>query len=136
MTLGLLLSNCTDLKYLFHNNSFQYMYKRLRVIRVGLHHKNKHFPLKRIFNFNTCVVGYYTAPANVSRVAKFKCPRVLGDQEISEDNQELRPGCPPDYQIFCERIDPKMFIPTNLSSYFSLTNKNSSMRTSTSTTYI
>ena len=33
------------------------------------------------------------------RVAKFKRPRVLGDQKISEDNQELRPGCPPDYQI-------------------------------------
>ena len=70
------------------------------------------------------------------RVAKFKCPRVLGDQKISEDNQELRPGCPPDYQIFCERIDPKVFIPTNLSSYFSLTNKNSSVRTSTTYIYI
>ena len=56
---------------------------------------------------------------------------VLGNQKISKDNQKLRPGCPPDYQIFCERIDPKMFIPTNLSSYLSLTNKNSSMRTST-----
>ena len=40
----------------------------------------------------------------------------------------------PDYQIFCKRIDPKLFIPTNLSSYPSLTNKNSSMRTDT--TYI
>ena len=48
------------------------------------------------------------------RVVKFKCPRFLGNQKISEDNQELRPGCPPDYQIFCERIDPKIFIPTNL----------------------
>ena len=67
------------------------------------------------------------------RVAKFKHLRVLGDK-ISEDNQELRPGCPHDYQIFCERIDPKVFIPTNLSSYLSLTNKNSSVRTST--TYI
>ena len=46
------------------------------------------------------------------RVVKFKCPRVLGNQKMSEDNQELRPGCPPDYQIFCERIDPKNFIPT------------------------
>ena len=72
--------------------------------------------------------------ANKARVAKFKCPGVLGDQKISEDNQELRPGCPPDYQIFCERIHSKNFIPTNLSSYLSLTNKNSSMRTST--TYI
>ena len=34
------------------------------------------------------------------RVAKFECPRVLGDQRIIEDKQELRPGCPPDYQIF------------------------------------
>ena len=34
------------------------------------------------------------------RVAKFKRPCVLGDQKISEDNQELRPGCPPEYQIF------------------------------------
>ena len=30
------------------------------------------------------------------RVAKFKRPRVLGDQKISEDNQELKTGCPPD----------------------------------------
>ena len=65
------------------------------------------------------------------RVAKFKCPRILGDHKISEDNQELRPGCPPDYQIFCERIDPKFFTPTNLSSYISLTNENNSMGTST-----
>ena len=36
----------------------------------------------------------------IFRVAKFKHPRVLDDQKISEDNQELRPGCPPDYQIF------------------------------------
>ena len=69
----------------------------------------------------------------LDRVAKFKGPCVLGNQNISEDNQELRPGCPPDYQIFCERIDPNNIIPTNLSSYLSLTN-NSSMRTST--TYI
>ena len=73
------------------------------------------------------------------RVAKFKRSLVLGDlilgdQKISEDNQELRPGCPPDYQIFYESIDPKLFIPTNVSSYLSLTNKNSGMRTST--TYI
>ena len=71
---------------------------------------------------------------NCVRVAKFKRPRVHGDQKIREDNQELRPGCPPDYQNFCERIYPKYFIPTNLSSYPSLTNKNSSMRIST--TYI
>ena len=68
------------------------------------------------------------------RVAKFACPHVLGDQKICEDNQKLRPGCPPDYQIFFERIDLKIVIPTNLSSYLSFTNKNSSMRTST--TYI
>ena len=36
----------------------------------------------------------------IFRVAKLKHPRVLGDQKISEDNQILRPGCPPDYQIF------------------------------------
>ena len=67
-------------------------------------------------------------------VAKFKQPRLLGDQKISEDNQELRPGCPPDYQIFCESIDSQIFIPTNLSSYLFLINENSSMITST--TYI
>ena len=39
-------------------------------------------------------------PESSSRVAKFKCPRVLGDQNISEDNQKLGPVCPPDYQIF------------------------------------
>ena len=34
------------------------------------------------------------------RVAKFACPRVLDDKKLSEDNQKLRSGCPPDYQIF------------------------------------
>ena len=36
----------------------------------------------------------------VYRVGKFACPRVLDDQKMSEDNQKLRSGCPPDYQIF------------------------------------
>ena len=36
----------------------------------------------------------------VIRVAKFACPRVLDDQKMSEDNQKMRCGCPPDYQIF------------------------------------
>ena len=36
----------------------------------------------------------------LSRVAKFTYPRVLDDQKMSEDNQKLRSGCPPDYQIF------------------------------------
>ena len=67
-------------------------------------------------------------------VAIHKCPRVLDEHKLSKENQKLKPSCPSDYQIFCERIDPKIFIPTNLSSYFSLKNKNSSMRTST--TYI
>ena len=66
----------------------------------------------------------------IGRVAEFKRHRTLGDQKRSEDNQELRPGCPPDYQIVSERI----VIPTNLLSSLSLTNKHSSMRTST--TYI
>ena len=35
-----------------------------------------------------------------SRVSKFACPRVHDDQKINEDNQNLRCGCPPDYQIF------------------------------------
>ena len=43
----------------------------------------------------------------VVRVAKFKRPHVLGDQKISEDNQELRPGCPPDYQIFVKELTKK-----------------------------
>ena len=38
------------------------------------------------------------------RVAKFACPRVLDDQKMSEDNQKMRSGCPPDYQIFWENI--------------------------------
>ena len=38
-----------------------------------------------------------------SRVAKFACPRVHDDQKMSEDNQNLRSGCPPDYQIFLEK---------------------------------
>ena len=37
---------------------------------------------------------------SVLRVAKFGCPRVLDDQKMNEDNQNLRRGCPPDYQIF------------------------------------
>ena len=37
------------------------------------------------------------------RVAKFACPRVLDNQKKSEDNQKLRSGCPPDYQIFWEK---------------------------------
>ena len=37
------------------------------------------------------------------RVAKFACPRVLDDQKMSEDNQNLRSGWPPDYQIFWEK---------------------------------
>ena len=59
---------------------------------------------------------------------------VLCDQKIIEDNHKLRPGCPPDYQMFCGRIEPKIFTSTNLLSYLSLTNKNGSM--TTSTTYI
>ena len=35
-----------------------------------------------------------------SRGAKFACPPVLDDQKLSEDNQKLRFGCPPDDQIF------------------------------------
>ena len=35
----------------------------------------------------------------LTRVAKFACPRVLDDQKMSEDNQELRSDCPPAYQI-------------------------------------
>ena len=70
------------------------------------------------------------------RVAKFKCPGVLGVQKISEDNHKLRLAVLVLLitRFFCERIYPKMFIPTNLSSYRSLANKNNSMRTST--TYI
>ena len=34
------------------------------------------------------------------RVEKFACPRVHDDQKMNEDNQNLRCGCPPDYQIF------------------------------------
>ena len=37
------------------------------------------------------------------RVAKCACPRVLDDQKMSEDNQKLRSGCPPDYQIVLEK---------------------------------
>ena len=36
----------------------------------------------------------------IGRVAKFACPRVLDDQKMSEDNQKLRSGCPPDYEKF------------------------------------
>ena len=36
------------------------------------------------------------------RVAKFKRPRILGDQKISENNQKLRPL--QDYQIFVKEL--------------------------------
>ena len=39
--------------------------------------------------------------------------RVLDDQKKSEDNQKLRSGCPPDYQIFCEENILKIIIHTN-----------------------
>ena len=42
---------------------------------------------------------FYLNPV-IIRVAKFACPRVLDAQKLSEDNQNLRSGCPPDYQIF------------------------------------
>ena len=48
---------------------------------------------------------------SLDRLAEFKRPRVLDNQKISEDNQELRPGCPPDYQMFCEIIDQKEIHP-------------------------
>ena len=48
--------------------------------------------------------GYY-----LYVIAKFKCPRVLDNQKMRQGNQKVRPGCPPDYQICCERIDPKHF---------------------------
>ena len=63
-------------------------------------------------------------------VAKFKRPRVLCDQKISEDKQELRPGCPPDYQIFfMKELTEKLSSP-QIFQVISLINKNSSMRTS------
>ena len=39
-----------------------------------------------------------------TRVAKCACPRVLDDQKMNEDNQKLRCGCPPEYQIFGVKI--------------------------------
>ena len=59
---------------------------------------------------------------NVIRVAKFKRPPVLGDQKMSEDNQELRPGCPPDYQIFVKELPQKLttrFVVIELPQQFS-----------------
>ena len=41
-----------------------------------------------------------TDSAGFYRVAKCACPHVLDDRKLSEDNQKLRSGCPPDYQIF------------------------------------
>ena len=35
-----------------------------------------------------------------SKIQASSRPRILGDQKICEDNHKLRPGCPPDYQIF------------------------------------
>ena len=62
------------------------------------------------------------------RLAKFKRPRVLNNQKMSEDNEKWLSS------FFCESIDTEIVILTNLSSYLSLTNKNSSMKTNT--TYI
>ena len=46
---------------------------------------------------------------NLGRVAKFTCPRVLDDQKMNEDNQELRSGCPPDYEKFGEKYFDNSF---------------------------
>ena len=67
-----------------------------------------------------------------STEAKFKCPRVLGDQKIIEDNQELRPGCSPDYHIFfVKELTQKFSSQLIFQVIFLFTNKNSSMRTYT-----
>ena len=50
-----------------------------------------------------CEVGNISNRDYSYKVAKFVCPRVLDDQKMSEDNQKLRSGCPPDYQIFWEK---------------------------------
>ena len=42
------------------------------------------------------------------RVATFKFLCVLNDQKMSEDNEMLRPGCPPD-QFFVKEFSPKSF---------------------------
>ena len=46
---------------------------------------------------------YHATFREKGRVAEFACPYVLDDQKMSEDNQKLRSGCPPDYQIFLEK---------------------------------
>ena len=45
--------------------------------------------------------------------------RVLDDQKKSEDNQKLRFGCAPDYQIFWEENILKIIIHTNSLSFYS-----------------
>ena len=45
-------------------------------------------------------------------VAKFTCPHVLDDHKMSEDNQQLRSVCPPDYHIFW-KIILKIIVHTN-----------------------
>ena len=57
----------------------------------------------------------YTSCPFKCRVAKFACPRVLDDRKMSEDNQILRLGCPPDYQIFLGKSYLKIIICTKLS---------------------
>ena len=37
------------------------------------------------------------------RVTTFKCPCVIEDQNMCEDNQNVRPGCSPDTRfLYCE----------------------------------
>ena len=62
------------------------------------------------------------------RIAKFKRPHILGDQKISEDNQELRPGCS---RHFVKELTQKFSSQQIFQVIFLLPTKNSSMRTST-----
>ena len=51
------------------------------------------------------------------RAAKFACPRVLDDQQLNEDNQKFRFGCPPDSQILLEKTILKIIVHTNSLSF-------------------
>ena len=45
--------------------------------------------------------------------------RVSSTTKMSEDNQNFRSGCPPDYQMFCEKNILKMIVYRKSLSFYS-----------------
>ena len=72
----------------------KYPRKEVVKVRLGIDNSPNYGPIDRMGKKQPKKLEYLMSQG---RVAKFKRTCVLSDQKISEDNQELRPGCPPDY---------------------------------------